>query len=81
MNKNISCTKILLAKNEAGSAGYCESCDVVELGIGAISIRIVATDLYYIAQLLKVADTNMAHYHLAKDCEQHQSVQSTEVVH
>jgi hypothetical protein len=81
MNKNTSCSRILLAKNEAGRAGYCEGCDVVELEIGAISIRIVAADLPYISRLLKEADANMAHYRLAKDYEQRQSAVSAEVVH
>jgi len=81
MNKNTSCSRILLAKNEAGRAGYCEGCDVVELEIGAISIRIVAADLHYISQLLKEADANMAHYRLVKDYEQRQSALSTEAVH
>lgn len=44
MDKNASCVRILLAKNEAGRVGYCEGCDVVELEIGAMSLRIDAKD-------------------------------------
>jgi hypothetical protein len=72
MSKNTACTKVLLAKNDAGRVGYCESCDVVELEIGPVSLRIVAADLPIISQLIKEADANMALYRLEKDYEQRQ---------
>jgi hypothetical protein len=81
MSKNTACTKVLLAKNEAGRAGYCEGCEVVELEIGPISLRVVAADLPIISQLIKEADANMAHYRLAKDYEQRQLAVGAGAVH
>lgn len=81
MSKNTTCTKVLLAKNDAGRVGYCEGCDVVELEIGPISLRVVAADLPIISQLIKEADANMAHYRLAKDYEQRQLALGAEALH
>jgi hypothetical protein len=81
MSKDTACTKALLAKNHAGRVGYCESCDVVELEIGPVSLRVVAADLPIISQLIKEADANMAHYRLEKDYEQRQLAVGAEAVH
>ena len=70
MNKDASCLRVLLAKNEAGRVGYCEGCDVVELEIGAMSLRIDAKDLHFLANLFKDADVRLAYYRLEKDYEQ-----------
>ena len=81
MDKNASCVRILLAKNEAGRVGYCEGCDVVELEIGAMSLRIDAKDLHYLANLFKDADVRLNYYRLAKDYEQHKPEPSAGHVH
>jgi hypothetical protein len=47
--------QILLAENKSGSIGYCESCQVVELVIGAISLRVDEQSLEIISALLKDA--------------------------
>jgi hypothetical protein len=64
MKTEVSCLRVLLAKNAAGRVGFCETCDVVELEIGAMSLRIVADDLHYLAQLIKEADIRLSYYRL-----------------
>jgi hypothetical protein len=66
MDKKESCIRILLAKNAAGRVGFCETCDAVELEIGPMSLRIVADDLHYLAQLIKEADIRLSYYRLEK---------------
>ena len=67
MQKEESCLRILLAKNAAGRIGFCENCDVAELEIGAISLRITAEDLHIVALLVKDADVRLAYYRLEKE--------------
>ena len=67
MQKEESCLRILLAKNAAGRIGFCENCDVVELEIGAISLRITAEDLHIVALLVKDADVRLVYYRLEKE--------------
>lgn len=81
MDKKPSCTRVLLTKNEAGRVGYCEDCDVVELEIGAISLRIVAADLHHVAQLLKEADTRLGYYRLEQDYKPHEIKNVDEPIH
>lgn len=59
-------SRILLAKNESGSIAFCEGCDVVELEIGAISMRIDAQSLETLRGLFKAADTRLNYYRLEK---------------
>ena len=59
-------SRILLAKNDGGSIAYCESCDVVELETGAISMRVDAPSLELLSALLKDADTRLSYYRLEK---------------
>lgn len=56
----------LLAKNTSGSITFCEACDVVEMEIGAISLRIDAESLEALSILLKDADTRLSYYRLEK---------------
>ena len=56
----------LLAKNSSGSIAFCEACDVVEMEIGAISLRIDAESLEALSSLLKDADTRLSYYRLEK---------------
>ena len=67
MKKDSACSRILLAKNIAGRVGLCEECDVVELELGAMSLRITAEDLHFVALLIKDADVRLAYHRLAKD--------------
>ncbi|HSI24199.1 MAG TPA: hypothetical protein VK952_01130 [Methylotenera sp.] len=56
--------RLLLAKNTAGAIAFCEACDVVEMEIGAISLRIDAESLEALSQLLKDANTRLNYYRL-----------------
>lgn len=56
--------RILLAKNTAGAIAFCEACDVVEMEIGAISLRIDAESLEALSLLLKDANTRLHYYRL-----------------
>ncbi len=81
MNKHKSCKHILLAKNEAGGVSYCERCDVVELEIGAVSLRVNADDLHYVSQLLKDADLCLHYFRLDKDRHSNKKRSAVEPVH
>lgn len=59
-------SRILLAKNTAGAIAFCESCDVIEMEIGAISLRIDAESLEALSVLLKDADIRLSYYRLEK---------------
>lgn len=59
-------SRILLAKNTAGSIAFCEACDVIEMEIGAISLRIDAESLEALSNLLKDADVRLSYYRLEK---------------
>lgn len=59
-------TRILLAKNERATIAFCAACDVVELEIGALSLRIEAQTLQSLSHLLKEADTRLSYYRLEK---------------
>lgn len=48
-------SRILLSKNESGAIGFCEACDVVEMEIGAISLRVDSSSLDSLSKLLKEA--------------------------
>ncbi len=58
--------RILLAKNASGSIAFCEACDVVELEIGAISMRIDAQSLEALRGLFRDADTRLSYYRSEK---------------
>ncbi len=59
-------SRILLAKNDSGSIAFCEACDVVELEIGAVSMRIDAESLQALNGLFKDADIRLNYYRLEK---------------
>lgn len=56
--------RMLLAKNTAGAIAFCEACDVVEMEIGAISLRIDAESLEALSLLLKDANIRLNYYRL-----------------
>lgn len=60
-------SRILLAKSESGSIAFCEACDVVELEMGAISMRIDAQSLAVFSSLFKDADIRLNYYRLEKE--------------
>jgi hypothetical protein len=59
-------SRILLGKNAGGAIAYCEACDVVELEMGAISMRIDAASLEALSALFKDADVRLSYYRLEK---------------
>lgn len=66
MNPKNQHTRVLLAKNTAGAIAFCEACDVVEMEIGAMSLRIDAESLAALSSLLKDADIRLNYYRLEK---------------
>ena len=59
---------ILLAENQSGSVGYCESCHVVELEFGAISMRLDEQSLEMLSTLLRDANFRLHVYQKEKQC-------------
>jgi len=53
---------ILLSENQSGSVGFCETCNVVELEFGAISLRIDEQSLASLGTLLKDATHRLTVY-------------------
>jgi len=51
--------RILLNKNAIGRVEFCEGCDVVELEIGAISLRLHAQDMPQFSALIKEAEQRL----------------------
>lgn len=58
--------RIQLNKNESGQIDYCEDCDVVELAIGAVSVRLHAADLQLFSALVREAVIRLDYYNLDK---------------
>lgn len=58
--------RILLNKNQSGVVEYCEQCEVVELEIGPVSIRLQAQDLELFSTLIQEADTRLRYYNIEK---------------
>ena len=59
MNPKNQHARLLLAKNTAGAIAFCETCDVVEMEIGAISLRVDAESLEALSLLLKDANSRL----------------------
>ena len=56
--------RILLNKNQSGSLEYCEACDVVEMEVGFVSIRLHAKDMKIFSQLIQGAEMRLNYYRL-----------------
>ena len=67
MNPKNQHARLLLAKNTAGAIAFCEACDVVEMEIGAISLRVDAESLEALSLLLKDANSRLNYYRLESD--------------
>lgn len=65
-NNQASCLRVLLSKNESGQIIFCENCNVAELELGAVSLRIDASTLHTLKTLLADADTRLALYQQEK---------------
>jgi ABC-type transporter Mla MlaB component len=55
-------TRILLSRNEGGAIAFCESCDVLELEVGAVSLRIDSSSLELLSKLMHEATASMKTY-------------------
>ncbi len=55
-------SRMLLSKNEGGAITFCEDCDVLELEIGAVSLRIDSSSLELLNKLMNEATTSMKTY-------------------
>jgi hypothetical protein len=62
MNSKNQHSRILLSRNEGGAIAFCESCDVLELEIGAISLRIDSPSLEMLSKLMNEATASMKLY-------------------
>ncbi len=58
--------RILLNKNQSGIVEYCERCEVIEVEIGPVSIRLQAQDLELFSTLIQEADTRLRYYNMEK---------------
>jgi hypothetical protein len=58
--------RIVLNKNQSGQVEYCEACDVVELEIGPVSVRLHAQDLALFSTLIQEAETRLRFYNMEK---------------
>ena len=64
MNPKNGHNRILLNKNASGRVEFCEGCDVVELEIDAISVRLHAQDMPQFSALIKEAELRLHIYRL-----------------
>lgn len=58
--------RILLNKNQSGQVEYCEACNVVEMEVGPVSIRLHAQDLALFSALIQEAEMRLDYYKLEK---------------
>lgn len=56
--------RIVLNQNKSGKVEYCEGCDVVEMEIGPVSVRLHAKDLSLFSTLLQEAEMHLRYYQL-----------------
>jgi hypothetical protein len=66
MSPKNSHKRIVLNKNQSGQVEYCEACDVVELEIGAVSIRLHAQDLSLFSMLIQEAELRLRYFNMEK---------------
>lgn len=58
--------RFLLNKNQSGQIDYCEACNVVELEVGPISLRLHAEDLELFSELVQDAELRLRYYKTEK---------------
>lgn len=68
-----SCLRVLLSKNESGQIVFCENCNVAELELGAISLRVEASTLQALRGLLADAVTRLNLYQHEKALQSEQA--------
>lgn len=55
-------SRVLLSKNEGGAITFCEGCNLLELDIGSLSLRLDGLALELLNQLMSEAKTSMRLY-------------------
>lgn len=55
-------SKIILSENAGGAIAFCESCNVLELEVGPISLRIDTASLGLLSELINEAAVSMKTY-------------------
>jgi hypothetical protein len=66
MNTKNTHKRMQLSQNESGKIEYCEGCDVVEMAIGPVSVRLHAQDLALFSTLIQEAEMHLRYYQLEK---------------
>lgn len=66
MNPKNTHKRIVLSQNKSGKVEYCEGCDVVEMDIGPVSVRLHAQDLALFSTLMQEAEMHLRYYQLEK---------------
>ncbi len=56
---NDPCEKIILAESLGVRLIYCKNCDVIELEIGAISLRLASTQMQQVANIMMKASLKL----------------------
>lgn len=72
-NNQASCLRVLLSKNESGQIVFCENCNVAELELGAISLRVEVGTLQALRGLLADAVTRLNLYQHEKALQSEQA--------
>lgn len=62
--------RILLNKNPTGQVDYCEACDVIEIALGPLSVRLHAKDLAMFSELVRESEMRLAYYEAEKTSNQ-----------
>ncbi len=67
MNPKNTHKRITLNKNQSGQIEYCEACNVVELEVGPVSLRLHAQDLELFSELIQDAELRLRYYKTEKE--------------
>ncbi|MDE0927013.1 MAG: hypothetical protein OR997_08140 [Methylophilaceae bacterium] len=66
MNPENTHKRIQLNQNGSGKIEYCEGCDVVEMEMGPVSVRLQAQDLALFSTLIQEAEMHLRYHKLEK---------------
>ena len=76
-NKAAVCEKIELANSCGVRLIYCQDCEVVELEIGAISVRLCPDVIQRVANVMMKATLKLEHIVAAQDASKNELISST----
>lgn len=66
MNPKNTHKRFMLNKNQSGQVDYCEECNVVELEVGPVSLRLHEQDLELFSELVQDAELRLRYYKTEK---------------